>query len=114
MGYLLYGSASEYEFDDRTLAHLKVVIVSRLRQQESFLLSWTTDASAGSGRVSVWIAPSLPLQFRFSGSRPPTLNKTWVDIMSRLSNSSRGLVVISEEEAEAVHNGQTTIKGGID
>lgn len=114
MGVLLYGSATEYEFDDRTLAHLKFVIVSRLRQQESFLLSWTLDAGVGSGRVSIWISPAVPLQFKFSGSRPPTINKTWIDIMSRLSNSSRGLIVISEEEADAVNSGKTPIKGGID
>ncbi|GAB2522773.1 hypothetical protein [Paramicrobacterium agarici] len=114
MGYLQYGSASEYEFDDRTLAHLKVVVVSRLRRQESFLLSWATEPSAGSGRTSIWIAPTIPLQFRFSGSRPPALNKTWIDVMSRLSHSSRGLVVVSEEEAEAVKSGEVTISGGID
>lgn len=114
MGHLLYGSASEYEFDDRILAHLKVVIVSRLSRQESFLLSWATEPRAGSGRMSVWIAPSIPLQFRFSGSRPPALNKTWIDVMSRLSHTSRGLIAISEEQAEAVKNGETSLSESVD
>jgi hypothetical protein len=39
MGFLTYGGVQEYEFDDRTLAHLKVAITIKLRRQESFLMS---------------------------------------------------------------------------
>lgn len=111
MGVLVYGSSSEYEFDDRTLAHLKIAIAAKLRHQESFLVSWSIDPHMGSGRVSLWVSPAIPLQFRFAGSRPPTLNKTWINIMSQLSHSARGLVVVTENEAEAVAKGEARIPG---
>lgn len=99
MGFLNYGSGQEFEFDDRTLAHLKVVMTGKLRRQESFLLSWVNPADRGGGRVSIWITPSIPLTFRFAGSRSPQLNQTWLEVMNELSNTPRGLLVISEEQA---------------
>lgn len=100
MGYLLYDS-HEYEFEDRTLAHVKIAVTNKLRKQESFLLSWTMTPERGSGRISLWMTPSIPLGFRFSGSRSPQLNEAWVKVLQELSNSPRGLVVVSEKEAEA-------------
>jgi hypothetical protein len=49
-----YG-AHEYavEVDDRALAHLKMVMVAKLRRHEPFLLSWENSAAKGSGRESV-------------------------------------------------------------
>lgn len=96
----MYGGAQEYEFDDRTLAHLKVAITLKLRRQESFLMSWTNPVERGGGRVSIWLAPTIPLSFRFSGSRSPRLNNTWLSVLNDLSNTPRGLVVVSEEEAK--------------
>ena len=101
MGYLIYGSGAEYEIDDRVLAHLKIAIVAKLRLQESFLVNWSVPAEAGSGRVSLWVAPGVPLQFRFSGSKPPELNRVWIDAMSRSSQGVRGMVIMGESEAPA-------------
>ena len=100
MGFLMYGGSQEYEFEDRTLAHLKVAITIKLRRQESFLMSWTNPAERGGGRVSLWLSPTIPLTFRFSGSRPPQLNKVWLSVLNDFSNTARGLVVISEDEAQ--------------
>ncbi len=100
MGYLVYGSAQEYEFEDRTLAHLKVAITMKLRRQESFLMSWTNPPERGGGRVSIWLTPSIPLAFRFAGSRAPSLNKAWLEVMNELSNTPRGLILVSEHDAE--------------
>lgn len=61
--------------------------------------------------MSVWISPTIPLQFRFLGSRPPELNKVWIDVMSRLSHSPRGLIVIGEDEAAGLANGEKTMAG---
>lgn len=100
MGFLAYGGTQEYEFDDRTLAHLKVAITLKLRRQECFLMSWTNPAERGGGRVSIWLTPNIPLTFRFAGSRSPKLNKSWIAVMNELSNTPRGLIVISEQDAE--------------
>lgn len=99
MGYLIYGGTQEYEFDDRTLAHLKVAITMKLRSQESFLMSWTNSPQSGSGRVSIWMSPSIPLAFRFSGSRPPQLNREWLSVLSELAHTPRGLLVVPEDAA---------------
>lgn len=99
MGYLVYGNGAEYEVDDRALAHLKIAIVAKLRLQESFLLNWTIPAEQGSGRVSLWLAPGIPLQFRFSGSKPPELDRAWIDAMTRSSHGVRGMVLMAESEA---------------
>ena len=97
MGTLLYGSPpSEIPLEDRLLAHLKMVIVSKLRRNEAFLLSWEIDASEGSGRMSLWMHPSIPLQFKFVGSRRPELNVDWINEMARSSMSNEGLTITGE------------------
>lgn len=98
MGYLIYGAGAEYEIDDRVLAHLKIAIVAKLRLQESFLLNWAQSPSEGGGRVSVWLSPAVPLQFRFSGSRPPELNREWLQALAHSSHGSRGMVLMGEDE----------------
>jgi hypothetical protein len=97
MGKFIYGTPSiAVDFDDRVLAHLKVVILSKIRRGESLLLSWEYAAASGSGHSSVWINPSIPLQFDFAGSREPRLNRAWVEELVRLSNTPGGLRVIPE------------------
>jgi hypothetical protein len=97
MGTFIYGTPSiAVEFDDRVLAHLKVVILSKVRRGESLLFSWEFTAAAGSGHSSIWINPSIPLQFNFRGSREPRLNRAWVEELVRLSNTPGGLRVTPE------------------
>ncbi|MBD8466760.1 hypothetical protein IFU30_10820 [Plantibacter sp. CFBP 8798] len=100
MGMLIYGSGDEYEIEDRALAHLKAVIGAKLRRQESFFLSWANDSEHGSGRRSLWLSPSIPLQFRFFGSRPPELNRAWLEVLSDSSHTPRGLQLIPESDVE--------------
>ncbi|ROS30034.1 hypothetical protein EDF22_1793 [Rathayibacter sp. PhB127] len=100
VGQLIDGPGTVYEMDDRTLAHVKLALTAKLRRQESFLLSWPIGVEQGSGRASLWIAPSIPLQFRFSGSRPPVINKAWVVAMLETSHNDRGLVILTEAELD--------------
>lgn len=102
MGQLIYGPGTAYEMDDRTLAHVKLALTAKLRRQESFLLSWPIAAEQGSGRTSLWMAPMIPLQFQFTGSRPPAINKNWVVAMLNTSHSDRGLVILTEAEADTL------------
>ena len=102
MGKLLYGSgAREIPFDDRVLAHLKVVIVNKLRRSERFALSWAHGLEHGSGRSTIWIHESIPLQFVFEGNRSPTLNRTWIEQLMLTANSVGGLQVLPEPEEAA-------------
>jgi hypothetical protein len=101
MAQLIYGSESSYEFDERTLAHLKVAIALKLRMRESFLLNWAVPSDLGSGRRSLWLSPDVPLTFRFRESDPPQLNRVWLDALSRSAQGVRGMTVMGEEEAAA-------------
>lgn len=100
MGLLIYGAGIEYEIDDRTLSHLVQVVAAKLRRHEGFLLSWTVDPGAGSGRTSLWIAPAIPLAFQFRGGHAPDLNPAWLEVMSDMANSVPGLRLTTEHEAE--------------
>lgn len=101
MGRLVYGnSAQEYEFDDRTLSHVKIALVTKLRRHESFLLNWQVPDAQGGGRISLWISREVPLAFVFSASRPPKLNERWMDALLQSSQRTGGMNIVSEEEAE--------------
>ncbi|GAA2187336.1 hypothetical protein GCM10009786_11820 [Leucobacter alluvii] len=98
MGYILHGGR-EYEFEDRTLAHLKTVIGMKLAKREGFFLSWAVDASRGSGRHEVWISEHSPIAFRFSGGKTPQLNPAWIKALMAMSYTPRGLVALQENDA---------------
>lgn len=76
--------------------HLQVVIANKLRRGESFIFTWREDVSIGSGRVSVWIHPGLPLAFKYHGSRTPALNRMWVEALAITANSPTGLYLVPE------------------
>ncbi|MBX0300513.1 ATP-dependent DNA ligase [Cryobacterium sp. 1639] len=97
MGKFIYGSpAISVEIDDRTLAHLKVVIVAKLRRGESFAFSWERSKESGSGHSSIWLNPAVPLDFEFSGKREPTLNRAWIDELVQVANTPAGLRILPE------------------
>ncbi|MEJ6490380.1 hypothetical protein PQI23_11675 [Leucobacter sp. USCH14] len=99
MGNLIHGGR-EYEFEDRLLAHLQFVIGQKLKKQECFFLSWHKPHDQGDGRLSLWLSPYATVAFRFSGSREPELSKAWVRALNALAHTPRGLIAITEEEAE--------------
>lgn len=100
MGSLIYGGgAVRYEFDDRTLSHLKIAIVTKLRRHESFLLNWAVPVDFGSGRVSLWISREIPLAFVFD-TPPPKLNERWMEALLRASMRTGGMQVMAEEDAD--------------
>jgi hypothetical protein len=109
MGKFIYGTPSiSVDFDDRLLAHLKAVITSKVRRGESFSFSWEYTVAAGSGHSTIWIHPTIPLQFDFAGSREPRLNREWIEEMVRLSNSPAGLRPIPEPAEISRPKEQTT------
>lgn len=100
MGFLSYEN-HDFEIDDRTLAHLHVVIVNKLRHGQSFAMSWKEGQSSGGGRTSVWIHPASSVLFHFDGSRAPALNRDWLADLAASADSSRGLIIEAEERADA-------------
>lgn len=96
MGTLTYGG-SRIEFDDRLLVHLQVVIVQRFRRGEGFAMSWIRSVAIGSGRSTVWMAPTLPVVFDFAGSRVPSINPEWLHRLADTAASGTGLIVTNED-----------------
>ncbi|MDN4615312.1 ATP-dependent DNA ligase [Leifsonia sp. F6_8S_P_1B] len=97
MGYLMYDSTTRIDFEDRVLAHIEVAIISKLRRRESFALSWRESSDGGNGRSTVWMDVSIPLRFRYEGSRPPKLDRDWVERLLSSASSSSGLLVTDED-----------------
>nr|WP_259486266.1 hypothetical protein [Herbiconiux gentiana] len=78
--------SAEIELDDRLLAHLRLVILTKMRNHEAFSLSWTLEPGQGSGRETLWVHPSIPLRFRFYGSRHAAINRAWIEQMVQAAN----------------------------
>lgn len=102
MGKLVYADADiVIDIDDRTLAHLQIVIGSKLRRHESFFFSWTEPQSGGGGRSSVWLNAAIPLYFTYAGGRTPAINRAWILELSTAANSGAGLLFSPEPNAPA-------------
>jgi hypothetical protein len=100
VGTLFYGdSATPIEMEDRALAHVKVVVATKLRRGESFTLSWTHAPGQEEGRSTVWLHPSIPLRFVFDDPEPTLLNRVWIEGLAASANSSGGLMLIAEPPA---------------
>lgn len=97
MGQLIYdGEHHPIVLDDRTLAHLKVVVTTKLRRQEGFTMSWRHPENQPPGRSTIWLHPSIPLQFIFDAPDPPELNSKWIQDMMNSANSSGGITLVDE------------------
>jgi hypothetical protein len=96
VGLLAYDNSTRVEFDDRLLAHLEVVIISKLRRREAFAMSWRESSIGGGGRSTLWLDPAIPLRFRFDGLHMPALDRGWVDRLASSAASSTGLIVTDE------------------
>jgi hypothetical protein len=97
MGKLFYGQLISAEFEDRLLAHLEIVMAGKLRRGEGFLFSWKEEAAgASAGRTTIWVHPSLPLVYKYAGSRAPTINRAWIEVLSQSASSAGGLRVLPE------------------
>lgn len=98
MGTLHYsGSNDPIHIEERALAHLKLVIATKLRRQESFTLSWRhAEGDESNGRSTVWLHPSIPLRFAFDESEAPQLNAKWIEALMNSANSSGGITLVDE------------------
>lgn len=95
MGLIFYGNSNDpIWIEDRALVHLKVVIATKLRRNESFTLSW--QHPDGSGRSTIWLHPAIPLRFVFDDPEPPQLVSAWITAMADSANSSGGVSLIPE------------------
>ncbi|GAA1441393.1 DUF7882 family protein [Leifsonia poae] len=101
MGSLIYDGSAEFTFDDRVLAHLQIVVSSKLRRREGFLLIWTDRTASPEGHLrSIWLDPSISVQFAFAGTALPEIQREWLEILTEKANSNPGLRLDDDLRAE--------------
>ncbi len=105
VGTIFYGgSATPIHIEDRALAHLKVVIATKLRRSESFTVSWRHPDDQPAGRSTIWLHPSIPLRFVFEDPEPAELSRRWIEDLAHSANSSGGIMLVAEYfEGETGH-----------
>lgn len=87
MGTLEYNSSHPpVEVDDNTLAHLKIVIGTKLRRNESFMMTWL-PTEKNSTRVTIWMHPSIPLVIAFDDPNLPPIEPKRVERMMEHLNA---------------------------
>ena len=100
MGTLNYDSTITVELDDRTLAHLQLVIWSKLRRGEHFAFTWIAETGE-SRRTSVWCAPNIPMVFQYDEPDAAELNPRWMELLMKSANSGAGLRLVPEPGVES-------------
>lgn len=94
MGTLFYGaSRTPIRIDDRILAHLNLVVTSKLRRNEPFLISWQEHSEHGGGRSSIWMHPACDLHYRFDGGKRPEIDQELIEKLSVAANAARGIEI---------------------
>lgn len=95
MGAFIYDRSEPIEIEDRTLAHLQVVIIDKLRRDEHFSLVLRDDRIA----VTFWLGPRTPLQFIYHGNRQPAINHEWIELLAGEAGVTGMLTLLPEPVA---------------
>ena len=98
VGTLFYDGVA-IEMNERTLAHVKIAIVQKMRRAESFTFSWVHSDGQATGRSTIWIHPAIPIRFEFRNPVQPELNTRWIESILR-SASTTGGILLTEEYIE--------------
>jgi hypothetical protein len=75
--------------------HIQVVIGAKLRRGESFYSTWSDDPPGG-GHNAIWLNPGIPVTYKFSGTRSPSLNREWIEALMLAAHSANGLHLMPE------------------
>jgi hypothetical protein len=101
VGRLTYGSSGQtIEIDDRALAHVQIVIGSKLRRKESLFFSWREGADTGGGRGSIWLDSSIELHFKYASAQRIEINRKWLEQLVLSANTATGLQMTDEPIGE--------------
>lgn len=88
MGHLRYGSpAQAFGIDDRTLAHVEIVTLAKLRRGEAFALTIPTPTG---GRSTLWINAASALVFDLDAD-PGPIDRPWLESLIEAANGAAGL-----------------------
>jgi hypothetical protein len=99
MGQFIYGSLIKVTIHDTTLAHLEAVVGARFRRDEPFYLSWCWQVNTGESRTTVWLHPTISVQYRYLTTRRPALDRDRIAQMLLEANTTPGLRIMLDEVA---------------
>src|SRR4051794_2799046 len=89
MGNLYYGmNVAPIAMPDRVMAHLKVIIATKLRRGESFTITWEHGPTETPGRTTIWLQPSIPMRFVFDAAEPEALDREWLSHLAKSASNS--------------------------
>ena len=98
MGSLHYGSPpASFQIDDRTLAHVELVMLAKLRRNESFALTIEGDAAS---RHTIWVNSAATLRFELESSTTD-INREWLDELIDSANTTSGMRILPEPATKA-------------
>ena len=110
MGTIFYGgTASPIHIEDRVLAHLKVVITTKLRRGESLTLSWPQTDDQPAGISTIWLNPAVPLMFVFTDPDHPELDRSYLVELANSANSTGGIHLCAENLARSACPSRTSL-----
>ncbi|GAA4195963.1 hypothetical protein GCM10022219_21840 [Microbacterium oryzae] len=103
MGKMFYGMSDQaIEIEDRLLAHVQSVVLTKLRRGESFSLSWQHP---GGARETVWVHSSIPFRIVLDEVDQVPLNREVLVRLVEAANSNHGLdlspAALSDIDAQA-------------
>lgn len=94
MGRLKYDHTAEaIGIEDETLAHVKVVVATKLRRQESFMMTWLPVDGGPNARMNAWIHPAVPLVFMFDSADVPPIDQRRLEDMMHATNATGELML---------------------
>jgi len=92
MAELIYGAeGTPIYIPEHLLAHVKLVVTTKLRRNESFMMSWRHPD--GTGRSSVWLQPAIPLRFVFDSPEEARIDRALLASLANAASSNAGLVL---------------------
>ncbi|BDI21707.1 hypothetical protein [Herbiconiux sp. L3-i23] len=105
MGTLTYGAVQrQIVIDDRLLAHVEAVALSRLRRNNAFALRWTEKVEDGDGRRTIWVNSSSDLYFEYDDSVRYELDRELIDRLAVAADSNYG-IDLELDASDAVWSG---------
>ncbi|MGR0219960.1 DUF7882 family protein [Agromyces sp. ZXT2-6] len=81
------------ELDDELLAHVALVVFSKLRRNEPLLVSWTDPAGSP---AQAWLHPNATIVARHTAGADTTIDRRRAERMMVAANSNWGLRLTTE------------------
>lgn len=113
MGSFEYASPECYcTVDDRTLLHLQIIIIDKLRRGEHFAFRCDEPGAPG-GSTTFWMAPHIPVRFVYTDPVCPAISREWLNDLARAALTVDGVHLVAEPEVAASEDRELVGSGAL-